>query len=206
MWFWNRYLDLLSLISYLLSLISYLLSLISYLLSLISYLLSLISYLFSLLSSLFSLLFSSLLFSSLLFSSLLFSSLLFSSLLFSSLLSSLFSLLSSLFSSLFSLSPSLSINLSLNQTSFPSSSLSSFSPPSPGISIAANKVNGIRAALCHDHYTALMCREHNDANVLCMGARVSGGEIIKEMVVTYLETPFEGGKHAKRVAKIHALE
>lgn len=75
-----------------------------------------------------------------------------------------------------------------------------------GISIAANKVKGIRAALCHDHFTAKMCREHNDANIMCAGARTTGIEVIKEMVAVYLATPFGGGRHADRVAKISALE
>eukprot|EP00758_Cryptobia_borreli_P000911 Tbor_TRINITY_DN1748_c0_g1::TRINITY_DN1748_c0_g1_i1::g.21330::m.21330/K01808/rpiB; ribose 5-phosphate isomerase B len=75
-----------------------------------------------------------------------------------------------------------------------------------GISIAANKVTGIRAALCHDHYTSKMCREHNDANVICAGARTTGIEVIKEMVSVFLTTPFAGGNHANRVAKIHQIE
>lgn len=76
-----------------------------------------------------------------------------------------------------------------------------------GMSIAANKFDGIRAALCHDHYTALMCREHNDANVLCAGARTSGPEIIKQMVKVYIQTPFSNsGNHPRRVAKIASFE
>ena len=75
-----------------------------------------------------------------------------------------------------------------------------------GISISANKINGIRAALCHDHFTAKMSRMHNDANVVCCGARVTGPEVIAEIVETFLLTPFEGGRHAGRVAKIMALE
>lgn len=71
-----------------------------------------------------------------------------------------------------------------------------------GMSIAANKVPGIRAALCHDHYTAKLTRQHNDANVLCAGARTTGIEVIKDMVEVFLATPFEGGRHAQRVAKL----
>lgn len=75
-----------------------------------------------------------------------------------------------------------------------------------GVSISANKVAGIRAALCHDHFTAKMARNHNDANVLCAGARVTGAEVVKEMVHVFLTTPFEGGRHAERVKKINALD
>ena len=75
-----------------------------------------------------------------------------------------------------------------------------------GVSLAANKMNGIRAALCHDHFTATMARQHNDANVLCAGARVVGPEVIKQMVQVFLATPFEGGRHEARVGKVMALE
>jgi len=76
-----------------------------------------------------------------------------------------------------------------------------------GISIAANKHNGIRAALCHDYYCAQMAREHNDANVFCAGARTTGPEVIKQMVSKFLSTPFMvEGNHKGRVAKISALE
>ena len=71
-----------------------------------------------------------------------------------------------------------------------------------GMSIAANKVKGIRAALCHDEYTAKMARAHNDANVLCMGARVLGLGVAQGMVDIWLETEFEGARHAQRVAKL----
>ena len=71
-----------------------------------------------------------------------------------------------------------------------------------GMSIAASKVAGIRAALCHDHYTAAMCRKHNNANILCMGARTSGPDVIAEMLQTFLATDFEGGRHAGRVEKL----
>jgi ribose 5-phosphate isomerase B len=75
-----------------------------------------------------------------------------------------------------------------------------------GVSITANKVDGIRAALCHDHYTAKMCREHNDANVLCAGARTTGIEVVKDMVEIFLATEFAGGRHAGRVEKIMAVQ
>jgi ribose 5-phosphate isomerase B len=71
-----------------------------------------------------------------------------------------------------------------------------------GISISANKVAGIRAALCHDHYTAKLTRQHNDANILCFGERVVGKGIIEEMIEVFANTEFEGGRHAGRVAKI----
>eukprot|EP01064_Diplonema_japonicum_P016395 TRINITY_DN24420_c0_g1_i1.p1 TRINITY_DN24420_c0_g1~~TRINITY_DN24420_c0_g1_i1.p1 ORF type:complete len:301 (+),score=89.48 TRINITY_DN24420_c0_g1_i1:55-957(+) len=71
-----------------------------------------------------------------------------------------------------------------------------------GMSISANKMKGIRAAVCHDQYTAMMCREHNNCNVLCMGARTSGPAILSQMVDTFLATEFAGGRHADRVAKI----
>ena len=73
-----------------------------------------------------------------------------------------------------------------------------------GMSIAACKVDGIRAALCHDHYTATMCRRHNNANVLCMGARTTGPDVIAEMLQAFLATGFEGGRHEGRVGKIMA--
>lgn len=75
-----------------------------------------------------------------------------------------------------------------------------------GISIAANKINGIRCALCHDHYTAQMCRRHNDANIIAFGARVIGADVAIDMVETFLNTPFDGAHHTARVEKIHALE
>ena len=68
-----------------------------------------------------------------------------------------------------------------------------------GISIAANKVKGIRAALCTDAYTAKYTRLHNDANVLCMGGRVTGAGVAEEMVDVFLSTDFEGGRHQRRV-------
>lgn len=71
-----------------------------------------------------------------------------------------------------------------------------------GISIAANKVPGIRAALCHDHYTAKLTRLHNDANILCFGERVVGKGVIEDMIEVFANTEFEGGRHAGRVGKI----
>ena len=75
-----------------------------------------------------------------------------------------------------------------------------------GMSIAANKIEGVRAALVHDHFTAKMARMHNDANVLCLGARTTGIEVLKECALTFLSASFEGGRHGERVAKITALE
>jgi ribose 5-phosphate isomerase B len=75
-----------------------------------------------------------------------------------------------------------------------------------GISIAANKVPGIRAAVAHDVNTARLAREHNDANVLAMGGRIVNGSQAIEMVQTFLNTPFAGGRHARRVEKIALLE
>lgn len=75
-----------------------------------------------------------------------------------------------------------------------------------GISIAANKVKGIRAALCADVYSAKMTRLHNDANILCLGGRVTGRELAFMICDTFLSQEFEGGRHSNRIAKIHALE
>ena len=75
-----------------------------------------------------------------------------------------------------------------------------------GISISANKVPGIRAALVYDEWSARMSRRHNDANVACFGARVHADARIAEMADVFLATAFEGGRHAARVAKIAALE
>ena len=71
-----------------------------------------------------------------------------------------------------------------------------------GISIAANKVEGIRAALCHNEFTAKLARLHNDANVIALGARVIGDELGLACVETFINTEFEGGRHARRVGKI----
>jgi ribose 5-phosphate isomerase B len=75
-----------------------------------------------------------------------------------------------------------------------------------GEQIAANKVRGVRAALCHDLYTAKMSRQHNDANVLSMGARVTAPESAIEILKTWLETPFDGGRHERRVDQIEEIE
>ncbi|ADL08781.1 ribose 5-phosphate isomerase B [Thermosediminibacter oceani] len=75
-----------------------------------------------------------------------------------------------------------------------------------GVSIAANKVKGIRAALCHDVYSARMSRLHNDANVLAMGARVIGPGLARTIVEEWLETGFEGGRHKRRIDKISSYE
>lgn len=68
-----------------------------------------------------------------------------------------------------------------------------------GISIAANKIKGIRAGLCHNVFTAKLTREHNDANILAIGGRIIGKELAIEMVKTFLNTEFEGGRHINRV-------
>ena len=75
-----------------------------------------------------------------------------------------------------------------------------------GISIAANKVTGIRAALCGDTFSARMSRLHNDANILTMGARVIGEGLAIDIVDIWLNTEFEGGKHARRVDKLKDIE
>ncbi|PID47248.1 MAG: ribose 5-phosphate isomerase B [Proteobacteria bacterium] len=71
-----------------------------------------------------------------------------------------------------------------------------------GISLSANKHKGIRAALCHDTYTATMARAHNDANILAFGERVVGLGVVEDMIKTFIKTPFEGGRHGGRVKKI----
>ena len=75
-----------------------------------------------------------------------------------------------------------------------------------GISIAANKVKGVRAVCCSEPYSARMSREHNNANVLCFGARVIGPEMAKMIIDEFLSAEFQGGRHEKRVNKILALE
>lgn len=75
-----------------------------------------------------------------------------------------------------------------------------------GISISANKVPGIRAALCSDTYSARMCRQHNDANILAFGARVIGQGLALDIVDAFLKEEFLGGKHAVRVDKIKKIE
>ena len=75
-----------------------------------------------------------------------------------------------------------------------------------GMSIAANKVRGIRAAICHDTFSARRAREHTNANVLCLGEGVIGKSLVREIVQTYLAAKFVGGRHARRLEKISALE
>ena len=71
-----------------------------------------------------------------------------------------------------------------------------------GVSIAANRHPGIRAALCHDAVTARLARQHNDANVLVLGARTTGLDVAKDCLRIFMDTAFEGGRHARRVAKL----
>ena len=75
-----------------------------------------------------------------------------------------------------------------------------------GISIAANKVNGVRAAVCSDVTTAHLVKEHNDANIIAFGARIVGVELAKDIVRSYLEAEFLGGRHATRVAMFADIE
>lgn len=75
-----------------------------------------------------------------------------------------------------------------------------------GMSIAANKCKGIRAALCHSEYEAQMARNHNDANIICIGARTMELETARRVVAKFLESEFEGGRHARRVDKMMAFE
>ena len=75
-----------------------------------------------------------------------------------------------------------------------------------GISIAANKHKGIRAALCSDVYSAKMTKQHNNANIICLGGRVTGRELAFMIVDTWLNTEFEGGRHEARIEKIHKIE
>lgn len=75
-----------------------------------------------------------------------------------------------------------------------------------GEQIAANKVPGVRAALCNDLYTARMSREHNDANVLAMGGRIVAPGLADEIVRLWLDTPFEGGRHQRRIEQITDIE
>jgi ribose 5-phosphate isomerase B len=75
-----------------------------------------------------------------------------------------------------------------------------------GEQLAANKVHGVRAALCNDLYTARMARQHNDANVLSMGGRVVGVGLAEEILAIFLSTPFEGGRHARRVEQVMQIE
>jgi ribose 5-phosphate isomerase B len=75
-----------------------------------------------------------------------------------------------------------------------------------GMSIVANKIPGIRAAICHDELTAEISRRYNDANVLCLAVDLLGGELIRRIVSAWLKAPFEDGRHARRVEKIGELE
>lgn len=75
-----------------------------------------------------------------------------------------------------------------------------------GMSIAANKVPGVRAAVVHDEMTAQLSRSHNDANMLCLSADLLGERLIEKIVDVWLKTPFEGGRHARRIHKIEAIE
>lgn len=74
-----------------------------------------------------------------------------------------------------------------------------------GMCIVANKVHGVRAAVCHDTFSARRAREHNDVNVLCLGEWVIGQGLMREVVTTFLSTEFVGGRHARRVEKINAI-
>lgn len=71
-----------------------------------------------------------------------------------------------------------------------------------GMSIAANRHKGIRAALCHDVTTAYLASAHNNANVLCLGARITGEQVAKDCLIAFLEAEFEGGRHQRRVDKL----
>ena len=75
-----------------------------------------------------------------------------------------------------------------------------------GEQIAANKVDGVRAALCNDLYTARLSRQHNDANVLAMGGRVVGFGLAEEILALWIKTPFDGGRHQRRIDQITAAE
>lgn len=75
-----------------------------------------------------------------------------------------------------------------------------------GMAIAANKFSGVRAATCHDDLTAEMGRRHNDVNVLCLSADMLGERLIDRMIEIWLKTNFDGGRHARRIEKIHEIE
>ncbi|MDE2228234.1 MAG: ribose 5-phosphate isomerase B [Alphaproteobacteria bacterium] len=75
-----------------------------------------------------------------------------------------------------------------------------------GMSMAANRHRGLRAALVHDGLTARLARQHNDANVLVLGGRILGPELAKECIKVFFSTPFEGGRHARRVAKFSPVK
>ena len=73
-----------------------------------------------------------------------------------------------------------------------------------GMSMIANRFPGVRAALCNDLFSAIMCRRHNDANMLIMGGRVIGADLAREILRAWLETPFDGGRHKERIDNIDA--
>lgn len=75
-----------------------------------------------------------------------------------------------------------------------------------GMSITANKIHGIRAAVCHDELTAEMSRRHNNANILCLPADLVGDALMRRIVEVWLKTSFEGGRHERRIAKIADIE
>jgi ribose 5-phosphate isomerase B len=75
-----------------------------------------------------------------------------------------------------------------------------------GMCMAANKIKGIRAAICHDSFSARRSRQHTDANILCLGQDIVGQELASDIVQSFLSAEFEGGRHAERVEKIRALE
>jgi len=75
-----------------------------------------------------------------------------------------------------------------------------------GMSIAANKIKGIRAALCYNSTTAKLARQHNNANILCLGQRIIGFELAKDIVDTFIKTEFEGNRHLNRIIKINKIE
>ncbi len=75
-----------------------------------------------------------------------------------------------------------------------------------GISLAANKIKGVRAACCSDYFSAKLTRAHNNANILCMGGRVVGPGLANELVDVFLTTEFEGGRHQRRIDQISAIE
>ncbi len=75
-----------------------------------------------------------------------------------------------------------------------------------GISLAANKVHGIRAAVCSEPVSARLSKEHNNANIICFGARIVGGEVAKKIVDEWLDAEFQGGRHAERVAMIMEID
>jgi ribose 5-phosphate isomerase B len=75
-----------------------------------------------------------------------------------------------------------------------------------GEAMVANKIHGVRAALCNDLFTARMSRAHNDANILAMGARVVATALAKEILRVWLVTPFDGGRHLRRVERISEIE